>query len=65
MAAKRVSVSKTSGLLPGALVHVGQKRVDEVSITLIAYDEHDFEERDLRSAEECLLLKNRTGIVWD
>jgi len=40
--------SKTIGLPPGALVHVGDKRTAEVKITVIDYDEKNFEEKEVK-----------------
>ena len=35
--------SKTIGLPPGSLIHVGENKAEEVKITVIDYDEKSFE----------------------
>ena len=40
-------ISHKSGLSPGALVHIGDKKVEKVRIRLMDYDERSFEEKDL------------------
>jgi magnesium transporter len=56
--------SKKAGLPPGALVHVGEKRAEEVKITIIDYDETHFQEREAKTIEECLPLKDRPSVTW-
>jgi len=43
------------GLPPGSLVHVGEKKVEEVKIAVIRYNESFYEEQEEVSAEECRL----------
>ena len=38
--------SKKAGLLPGTLVHIGEKKTEEVKIKVIDYDEMHFEEKE-------------------
>ena len=56
--------SKKAGLPPGTLVHVGEKRTEEVKITLIDYDEHRVEERLDLTVEECLPFKALPTVTW-
>ena len=56
--------SKKVGLPPGALVHVGEKKVEEVKITVIDYDEMHFQEREAKTIAECLPLKDRPTVMW-
>ena len=44
--------SKKAGLPPGTLVHVGEKKVESVRITLMDYDEQHFEEKQLDAIEQ-------------
>jgi len=39
--------SKKVGLPPGTLVHIGEKKTDKVRITIIDYDEANFEEKEI------------------
>jgi len=56
--------SKKTGLPPGALVHIGEKRVEEVKITIIDYDETHFQEKEAKTIEECLALKDKPAAMW-
>ncbi len=57
-------VSKKAGLAPGTLVHVGEKKVEETRIRIIDYDGATFEERELKSIDECLPYKDKTTTTW-
>ena len=44
--------SRKSGLPPGTLVHIGEKKSETVKITVFEYDENHFQERQVAKAEE-------------
>jgi magnesium transporter len=56
--------SKTSGLPPGSLVHVGERKMETVKITIMDYDERNFEEKEVRSIEECFPFKSTPTVTW-
>jgi magnesium transporter len=56
--------SKKAGLPPGTLVHIGEKKVNEVKISMIDYDETQIQERDVASLEECLRFKEKPTVTW-
>jgi magnesium transporter len=56
--------SKKVGLPPGTLVHVGEKKVDKVRITIIDYDESQFQEKEIGTIEECLSFKDKPTTTW-
>jgi len=56
--------SKTIGLPPGSLVHVGEKRTAKVKITVIDYDEKNFEEKEVKKVEECFPFKDKPTVTW-
>ena len=56
--------SKKAGLPPGTLVHVGEKRTEEVRITLIDYDEDHVEEKSDLTVEESLPFKTLPTVTW-
>jgi len=56
--------SKKVGLPPGALVHIGEKKAEKAKITIIDYDETRFEEKEAKTTEECLPLKERPTVTW-
>ena len=56
--------SKKAGLPPGTLVHIGEKKTEKVRITLIDYNEQDFQERTVDTIEECFPFKGTPSITW-
>ena len=56
--------SKKIGLPPGTLVHVGEKKVESVRITLMDYDEQHFEEKQLDAIEQCFPFKQTPTVTW-
>ena len=56
--------SKKSGLLPGTLVHIGEKRKEDVNIFVIDYDEATVHEAELKAIEECIPLKEKPTVTW-
>jgi len=57
-------LSKRAGLPPGSLVHIGEKRAEEVRITVIDYDEEQFREREIKTIKECFPLKDKPTVTW-
>jgi magnesium transporter len=57
--------SVKSGLPPGTLVHIGEKRLDAVKIQVFDYNENDFREiGDVKTMSECLALKENPTVTW-
>jgi magnesium transporter len=56
--------SGKSGLPPGTLVHIGEKKAEEVKITVIDYDEAGFQELHFDSIEACFVFKGRPSVTW-
>lgn len=56
--------SRKSGLPPGTLVHIGEKKAEEIKITVIDYDEAGFQEAHFSSIEECLVFKDKPSMTW-
>ncbi len=57
-------VSKKAGLSPGSLVFVGEKKTEEVRITVIDYDETNFETREMEKIEECIPFREKPTVTW-
>ncbi len=58
------SRSKTIGMPPGTLVHIGEKKRETTLMTLIGYDEENFEQKKLGiKGLEALKIKE-TGTTW-
>ena len=56
--------SKKAGLPPGTVVFVGEKKVEEIRITLIDYDENQYNEREIENIEDCFPYKGSPSISW-
>lgn len=56
--------SKKVGLPPGTLVHIGEKKIGKVRITVIDYDKANFEEKEIKTIEECFQFKDKTTVTW-
>jgi magnesium transporter len=56
--------SKKSGLPPGTLVHIGEKKIEKARITIVDYDETQFEEKEAKTIEECFPFKDKPTITW-
>ncbi len=56
--------SKKAGLPPGTLVHIGEKKSETPKITIMDYDETNFQEKEIKTIEECLLFKDKPTVTW-
>lgn len=56
--------SKKAGLPPGTLVHIGDKRAEEIKITLIDYDEVNFQEQEVKTVDQCIPFRETTTVTW-
>jgi magnesium transporter len=56
--------SEKAGLPPGSLVHIGEKKADTPKITVMDYDEAHFQEKEIKTIEECFLFKDTPTVTW-
>jgi len=56
--------SRKVGLPPGTLVHVGEKKVERTTITLLDYDEQHLEEHEIQTADQCLPFAGKPTVTW-
>jgi magnesium transporter len=56
--------SKKAGMPPGTLVYTGEKKIENVRISYIDYDEQKFQEKQVSSIEECFPFKTTTTVTW-
>jgi len=56
--------STKTGLPPGVLIHIGEKKVELAKINILDYDENQFEEKEARTIEECFPFKDKPTITW-
>lgn len=64
MIKNRKAPKTKAGLPPGSLIHIGEKLVDRVSITLIDYTENSFTEKKVESMEDCREALVTPSISW-
>jgi magnesium transporter len=55
---------KKAGLPPGTLVHIGEKKVEQVRITYLDYDDQSFQEKQASDINECFSLKETSTVSW-
>jgi magnesium transporter len=56
--------SQKAGLPPGALVHVGEPRLEKARITAIVYDTSNLEEEVLDAVGEAFPLEDAPAVTW-
>ena len=56
-------ISKSRGLPPGSLVHVGEKKTERVRISVIDYNIRKFEEKEVKNVEECFSFKSNHPLL--
>ena len=57
-------LSKKAGLPPGTLVHIGEKKVEKAKITIIDYEEAQFQKKLPDTVEECFPFKDKPNVTW-
>jgi magnesium transporter len=55
---------RRTGSNPGELVYARERRAEPVKITVIDYDEVAYDEREVKSPEECLPFKDKKTTTW-
>ena len=56
--------SKKAGLPPGTLVYVGEKRVETAAISVIDYNEAEFNEGVVAKPSDCRQYLTRDSVTW-
>ena len=59
----RKRVAKT-GLPPGTPVFIGDKKTEKAKVTILDYDEAQFQDREIRDVEECIPFKESPTVTW-
>lgn len=57
-------MSHKAGLPPGTLVHIGERKAEEVKITIMDYDQTAFQEKEVQTIEECFPFKETPTVTW-
>ena len=63
-AAKRLSPAAKVGLAPGALIHLGERKTEQPTITLIEYGDAELVECCFTSIEEAKAHQPRLPVLW-
>ncbi len=58
------SHSRKAGLPPGTTVHIGKRSAEEIRITLIDYNEQQFQEKQITDVEQCFKLRSEPTVTW-
>ncbi|MBU1998457.1 MAG: magnesium/cobalt transporter CorA [Candidatus Omnitrophica bacterium] len=56
--------AKTIGQAPGSIIYVGEKKIEKPRISIIDYDEKNFQEKEVKNVEECFPFKESPTITW-
>ena len=56
--------SRKEGLPPGSLVHIGDKKTEQVGIQILDYDEKAARERVVKDVEECQAFRLTPTVTW-
>lgn len=56
--------SKTAGLPPGSLVHVGQQKGEQIHLNILSYEPEGVIEKDLQQIEESFPYLHQEGLDW-
>lgn len=59
-----VTTADTIGLQPGELVHIGERKVDQITYDLIEYTSNSINEKRCEKAGDCLIVKDRNSNFW-
>jgi magnesium transporter len=64
MFGKRKKRSDKAGLAPGTLVHIGERKAEQVRITVTEYTETEFREREIAAVEDIFPVAPAPSITW-
>jgi magnesium transporter len=64
MTSEEILRSEKTGLPPGTLMYVGDKKTEKTRITVIDYDAAGFIEKEAASVEECFPFKETATVTW-
>jgi magnesium transporter len=56
--------SVKTGLPPGTLIHIGERKTEKPRITIIDYGEAQLEEKEAKKIEECFPYKDKPTVTW-
>ncbi|MFH2091249.1 MAG: magnesium/cobalt transporter CorA [Pseudomonadota bacterium] len=57
-------LSEKTGLSPGTLIHVGEKKTGQIRIRIVDYDSEQIREEEVTQIEACFPFKDEPSITW-
>ncbi|MBN2183862.1 MAG: magnesium/cobalt transporter CorA [Candidatus Krumholzibacteriota bacterium] len=64
MAASHKRISRTAGNIPGELVHIGEIKIDKANISVLDYDENNFQEKEITDIKDTFPFKETPTVTW-
>jgi magnesium transporter len=58
------TVTRELDLPSGEMVHLGEKKIEDYKITVIDYDEGQFQEKEIKSIEEYIPYEKNPTVTW-
>lgn len=58
------NASSKIGMSPGSLVYIGDRKIDEIKIKIVDFDEHQFVESEVSEIDACLPYLQKDSVTW-
>ncbi len=62
--ASEKKISDKVGFPPGSLIHIGKRKMEEPKITIIDYQDEQFQEKIAGKVEECFPFRETPTVTW-
>jgi magnesium transporter len=59
-----VKQSRKAGTAPGTLIHIGERRIEKVRLSLVSYNADTIDERQVNTVDEALAQCNSHRLTW-
>ena len=56
--------SKSIGLPPGSLIHIGEKKTEKTKISVINYGIGKYDEKEVKNVEDCFPYIKKPSVTW-
>jgi magnesium transporter len=64
MAESFKKIPRKKSLTPGTVVYIGKKKTAKVGITIIDYNEREYQKKEVKKIEECFPFKEKDSVTW-
>jgi len=58
------NLSKKIGLSPGTLAFIGKKKIEITRISVLDYDQENYNEKEIENIEDCFIFKDTPTVTW-